>query len=90
MASLSPVVDATDKTMIGTLSKDPEITLGATSVGSESWTFATTRLSSSSTCAVVTPKSNSTRTTDRFALDVEVTFTKFFRTLDSSSMMEET
>ena len=35
-ASLSPVVEATDKTMIGTLSKDPEITLGSTSAGSES------------------------------------------------------
>ena len=36
IASLSPVVEATDKTMIGTLSKDPEITLGSTSAGSES------------------------------------------------------
>ena len=90
MASLSPVVEATDKTIIGTLSNEPEITLGSTSAGSESFTLATTRFSSSSTCAVVTPKSNSTRTMERFAREVDVTLTKFFRTLASSSIIEET
>jgi hypothetical protein len=82
-------VDATDKTIIGTLSNEPEITLGLTSEGSESFRFAMTRFSSSSTVAVAVPKSNSTLTTERFELDVERTVTKLFRVRTSSSIREE-
>ena len=89
-ASLSPVVEATDKTMIGTLSKEPETTRGLTSEGRESFRLAITRFSSSSTVAVVVPKSNSTRTTERFALEVERTVTRLLRVLTSSSISEET
>ena len=86
---MSPVVEATDKTIIGTLSNEPEITLELTSEGSESFRFAITRFSSSSTVAVVVPKSNSTLTTERFALDVERTVTRLFRVRTSSSISEE-
>ena len=84
------MVEATDSTMIGTLSKDPETTRGLTSEGRESLRLAMTRLSSSSTVAVAVPKSNSTRTTERFALDVERTVTRLFRVLTSSSIKEDT
>jgi hypothetical protein len=83
------VVEATDKTIIGTLSNEPEITLELTSEGRESFRFAITRFSSSSTVAVVVPKSNSTLTTERFALDVERTVTRLFRVRTSSSIREE-
>ena len=75
--------------MIGTLSNEPEITLDDTSPGRESCRLATTELSFSSTSAVVVPKSNSTRTTERLALEVERTVTKLSRVLTSSSMSEE-
>jgi hypothetical protein len=48
-----------------------------------------TELSFSSTSAVVVPKSNSTRTTDRFALEVDLTVIKLSRVLTWSSITEE-